>query len=190
MSWRKPTYLVGNAILIKLPTRPIWAPARQGYLAGPALLTTHRPGHISSCKAGPWPSKLSAAFSTSVRRAISDLRFGGARTYRPGQESCRSARTFRICLLNARALKWPVHHTWHSVFPGEIALIDIFCSRGDNHREVRQMREQFFGHLDSLRARARCGGRCLGFPGFRKLARLHGPKPFVCLFVCFTVLFQ
>ena len=48
----KSPHLVGNAI--KLLTRPIWAPARQRYLVGPDLLTTHRPGH--TIKAGRWPS--------------------------------------------------------------------------------------------------------------------------------------
>ena len=48
----KTPYLVGKTI--KLLTRPIWAPVRQGYLVGLASLTTHMPGHI--IKAGPGPS--------------------------------------------------------------------------------------------------------------------------------------
>jgi len=53
--WLKdPGQLTSSRHKIKLLTRPIWAPACQGYLVGLASLTTHMPGHI--IKAGPGPS--------------------------------------------------------------------------------------------------------------------------------------
>ena len=45
--WLKnPGQLTSSHHKIKLQTRPIWAGARQGYLVGPASLTTHKPGHM------------------------------------------------------------------------------------------------------------------------------------------------
>ena len=53
LALENPPHLLGNAIKLAL-IRPIWAPARQGCLVGPASLTTHRPGHI--IRACLWPS--------------------------------------------------------------------------------------------------------------------------------------
>ena len=68
-----------------------------------------------------WPEKLRVC---KTLYQIFDLR-----ALAQGQQSCRSARTFRTCFLDACAcsgLKGS-QHTQRVAFPGEIALIEIFC---------------------------------------------------------------
>ena len=93
----------------------------QGYLVGLASLTTHMPGNI--IKAGPGPS--SQRETTRLLDALSDLRFGGART---GPTIVPIGTHFQNMSSRCACsgLKGS-HHTRRVAFPGEIALIEIFC---------------------------------------------------------------